>query len=183
MTTPGGDTPLTPAEALVLLDPDKPQGRTALKLTLMDLLARRVLTLDRRVRKGFLGTTERADRFFFTLDGTRRAGKARMFWPSCPRCARQGQGAGAPMREFVRHAREVFGADFSGYQKRYVLPALVERGLLFRARRGLCVFLVTRHRHTPGGEDARRRVERQMAAARSPRSTWTATPRGPPRWR
>ena len=46
------DASLTAAEALILLEPNKAQGKTALKLTLLELLAQRLLTVHRQDRAG-----------------------------------------------------------------------------------------------------------------------------------
>ncbi len=52
---------LTVAEALVLQAPQKAQGRAALKLTMMDLLARLALSLHQEVTKGRLGMTRKTE--------------------------------------------------------------------------------------------------------------------------
>src|SRR5262245_57021213 len=47
------DAPLSAAEALILLEPNKAQGKAALKLTLLEMLAQRRLTVKRQDRTGF----------------------------------------------------------------------------------------------------------------------------------
>ena len=47
------DAPLTAAEALILLEPNKAQGKAALKLTLLEMLAQRRLTVKRQDPTGF----------------------------------------------------------------------------------------------------------------------------------
>lgn len=168
MSNEANTPPLTAAEALVLRDPNKAQGREALKLTLMELLARRAVHLRQEERKGFLGRVQRTGYVQLAPDARERAPRRAHVQAVLDAVAAAGSAGGATMAQLVAQARKVFGADLSGYQARYVRPALVELGLLEeRKEKSLLVFSVTRYRHTPAGEAALRRVEDQVAQARS----------------
>ena len=62
--------------------------------------------------------------------------------------------------------RQAFGSDFSGFQKKHVLPILGGRGLLEKVKeKFLVIFSVTRYRHTLNGEAVKWRLEEQMRQA------------------
>jgi hypothetical protein len=158
---------LTVAEALILREPNKQQGRAALKLTLIDLLARQALILRREERKGLVGRFLKRDYVQLAADAAQRA-------PDRPhvRAVLNALNAaearrGATIGQLVAKARKRFGADLSGFQTNYVLPALVGRGLLevYKAR-VLLLFSSTRYRHTPEGTAMLRQIEEQIAQAR-----------------
>jgi hypothetical protein len=175
--------PLTPAEALALLDPQQPQNRLALKLTLKDLVARRVLRVEQRPRAG--GKTE-TYLFAGPAPAANLPPHAQVVHDLIAQ-TRAMEGGVATMTYVAKTARTRFGPDLSGFGKNYVLPALVARGLLeVRQEKVLWLFPVTRIRHTPAGEQAKRELEATLERARAlPASSPTTRfrpPGPPPRW-
>ncbi len=157
-------SPLTAPEALILRNPNQPQGREALKLALTELLARRILTMRHEEKKGFLGSVQ-------SIDLLQRTPEASQQLPTgSPLQAVLGllSGAGMEMNQVVEQAQKTFGSDFSGFQQNHILPALVKRGLLETCtEKVLWVIPVTRYCHTPTGELTRQRLETQITQAHS----------------
>lgn len=161
---------LTAAEALVLQNPQLAQGRAALKLTMMELLARRIVTMHHDERKGMFGRTQRTDYLEIAPDATQRTRDAAahvrsvvdMLW------AADTKGQGATMTSVVAQARKTFGADLSSFQNKHVLPMLIERGLLesYQAKR-LGIFNTTKYRHTTQGETVRQQLVGHLEQARA----------------
>jgi hypothetical protein len=159
---------LTVAEALVLREPNKQQGRAALKLTLMDLLTRGALVQRREQRKGLLGRFLKTEYLQLAPDAAQRAPDRPHVRAVLDALATVGAANGATIGQIVAQARKSFGTDLSRFQTKHVLPALIERGLLeaYKAR-VLLLFSATRYRHTPAGAAALREVEERIAQARA----------------
>ena len=157
--------PLTPAEALALLDPQQPQNRLALKLTLKDLVARRVLRVEQRPG----ARPKDKPQTVLSAGPAPAADLAPHAHALRELVASAGGGSGeAAMADVAKAARTRFGPDLSGFGKNYVVPALVARGLLeARQEKMLWLFPVTRLRHTPAGETAKRELEATLEQARA----------------
>lgn len=155
--------PLTAPEALILLNPNQPQGREALKLALTELLARRIITLRQEQRSGFLGSVQNTDLLQAAPDASQRlAGET----PLQAALNLLTPGIEMEMSQVVQQAHQAFGADLSGFQKQVILPALVQRGLLETCtQKVLWVIPVTRYCHTTNGTITKERLENQMAQA------------------
>ena len=158
---------LTAAEALVLQNPHKAQGRAALKLTMMELLARRVLSLRPEEKRGLLGRTRKTEYLRLDPNAARFAQ-----YPHVRAVVEVIAGAGKPgteptMQEVVANARKTFGTDLARYQSAYVIPALEQRGLVEATRhKVLGVFPSTRYQRTTEGDVALQQLESNMDAAR-----------------
>lgn len=159
---------LSVAEALVLQDPNKEQGRAALKLTMMELLARGILTLRHEESKGRLGRTRKTEYVEIGADAAKRV-------PHYPHVrvvldtirSASMTGSGTTMQRLVVQARKVFGSDLSRFRSHYVMPALVQRGLLEAyEQKVLFVFSKSRYRHTPAGESVLQQLQARLAQAR-----------------
>jgi hypothetical protein len=159
---------LTVAEALVLREPNKQQGRAALKLTLIDMLARGALVLRRKERKILLGGFLKAEYLQVAPDAVRRVPNRPHVRAVLNVLTNVRAEKGATIGQIVAKARQRFGADFAGFQTKHVLPALVGRGLLegYKAR-VLLLFSTTLYRHTPEGTAVLRHIEEQIAQARA----------------
>ena len=163
--------PLTPAEVLVLLDPNRPQGAAALKVTLLWLLASGFLhtkAIDHKSAALGLSWTEI---HLGVLPFAAHAAGALPAHASCiVEMVRLAEAAGEnSMPQIVRHAAaRVFKDDFELFRRDLVVPALVSRRLIepydetsFR--------LFTRHRFRPtaAGEAERRRLQSLLDRAAS----------------
>jgi len=161
------DASLTAAEALILLEPNKAQGKTALKLTLLELLAQRLLTVHRQDRAGVWGIPRNVD-LLQCAPGASEPVSMRSHVRNVLHVLRiAGASRGIPMKQVVTAIREEFGTNLSGFQTRHLVPELVARGLLAAYQRQIFrVFRRTRYRCTPSGEAARSQLEGQLAQAR-----------------
>jgi uncharacterized membrane protein YgcG len=159
---------LTAAELLVLRDPNRTGGQQALKLTLMELLARQGLTLRREERRGLLGSVQTTE----YLDRAPDAGRSAVGTPHIVAAlevvsAAAGPEEGASVEAVVRQAQLRFGGGMAKYVAEYVRPELVARGLLEeRAERMLLIFPVRRHRHTAAGEQVLRQLSERIERGR-----------------
>jgi len=150
---------LTPAEALVLLDPTIKQGRNPFKLSLMWLLAQKHLVASEQRIGWFKKRTTR-------LQPGPRAGQ-----PLSPdlqavmdtvRDAHTGL-----MDAVVAAAVQRYGHNLLGFQTGIIYPALCRRGLIQLTRERFLYFS-TRERwsHTPAGKAMCARLEALMEDAR-----------------
>src|SRR5262247_2485204 len=113
---PAAHLPLTAAEALILLEPTKAQGKAALKLTLLELLAQRLLTVYRQERRGFLGRRRNIDLLQCTPEATQRVPPRAHVRAVLRALSTAGGSRGIPMKRVVTAMRKAFGADLAGYQ-------------------------------------------------------------------
>lgn len=156
-----GHSALSPAEALLLLDPEKTRPREALKVSLMALLAQRKLQIDEHAGKGFLGRRTSTTR----LSANASNGREAPHETSLLQIVRASQPV--TMDDFVADAKRSYGQDFSGFTKQYVAPALIGRGLLREAIEPFLFFFKRRRlRPTAAGDIERARLEGLMAQAR-----------------
>ncbi len=159
---------LTAAEILVLLNPNKTQGREAFKLSLMELLARGVIDLRKEEIKGFWGRTQTIDHIRITPGALGQSSVKPHLHLILGLLSRDPSGPGLTMKNLIQAAGVKFGNDFGGFQKDRLLPELVEQGLLeARQEKALWVFPVTRYRLTQKGEAIKQQLEDQIERARS----------------
>lgn len=155
--------PLSPAETLVLLEPDAKKGREAVKVSLLHLVMRGLVRLRQEERKGFFG---RCSTVTCLASGTAAPDPAE----AVPLLAviRAAEAKGGTMAEFVNEAQREYGSDLDGFRRRHVLPALLGRGLVEERReRWLGLFNRTRLRHTPAGAAEKARIEGLMEQGRT----------------
>ncbi len=162
-------SPLTAAEALVLQNPQLNQGRAALKLTLMELLARRIVTMRRDERKGMFGRTQHTDYLELAPDAAQRIPDVAHVRSVIEMIrAADKKGYDATMLEVISQARKTFGADLAAYHSKHVVPNLIGRGLIeaYQAKR-LGIFTTTKYRHTAQGETVRQQLAAHLEQARA----------------
>ncbi len=169
MNTPMTITSLSAAEALVLQNPQVAHGRAAIKLTLMELRARRIVTMCHEEKKVRFGRVQRTDYLQVAEQGQQV-----MQPPSASGAvvdmlrAAGALGTGVTMPQVVQQARRSFGSDLSGFQQKHLLPALVQRGLLETyQKKVLGLFPKTRYRHTPAGESMGQALRAHLEQART----------------
>ena len=119
------DAPLTPAEAAVLLAPNLGNGAAAVKATLLFLLVTGVLRMETVEEPGFF----------------RRRKVARLKIAAAPKNAppevavlldlvRAAEAEGGKVKDVAKRAQKAFGAGCPQFSVKFILPALVARGLL-----------------------------------------------------
>ena len=161
--------PLTAPEALVLLNPNQEQSRTALKLAMTELLARRLMSMRSEEEKGFLGFKQKTDFIQLAPTATQKLADLPVLQVISATLDKVGEvSREVSMAQFIQQAYKDFGYDFSSFQAKHILPALVEKGLLEpRQEKMLLLFRVTRYDYTPAGEALKQQLDDQMAQART----------------
>lgn len=155
--------PLTPAEARVLLDPDKVPGREVVRTALMHLAALGHLRAEPVTRRswGFTSTTP-------YLHGTGRdpAELPPHLRVLLDALALPASDAGLAPNEVVQRLQKAFQAGYGRYVADHLRRPLVKRGLL-RAREEpvLRIFSRVRHHPTEQGERLRADLQERVRAA------------------
>lgn len=150
--------PLSPAEARVLLDPDRLPGREAVRTALMHLAALGHLRAESTTRRSW-GVTSATIR----LHGTGRGvgGLPAHLRVLLDALALPADGSAGPApTEVVHRLQKAFGYDYGRYVDPQLRSPLVERGLL-RAEETRVAGLFRRVRHHPTAEGERLRTELQ----------------------
>ena len=152
---------LTPAEAMLLLEPRSGLSTRLFKLSAMGLLMRRVLRAQSVQKTGWRarGTEMRIQAFPGPALPAHEAAVVEVV-----RVAARKNAQGATALEVVAAARKTFGASLDSYRKAQVLPALVGRGLIEMKRGGL--FRFKRATLTPAGEAAQAELKALLDRAR-----------------
>lgn len=155
-------TDLTPAEAMVLLDPQRNQGREAFKISLMWLLAQHHLTATAIPGRWFGKPSTQLSR------GPRAGARLP---PDLQAVMSTVAAAGTGlMNDVVKEARTRFGADLGRFLNDFVHPSLLGRGLVrsFEEKSRVLFIPITRARHerTPAGEALARQIETLFEDAR-----------------
>lgn len=160
---------LTVPEVLVLQNPQAAQGRAALKLTLIELLARRIVTMRHEEKKSRFGRTQRTDYLQLDSANIHHAPDAAPIRAVIEMLQAAGaSGAGATMNQIVQQAQRSFGKDLSGFQQKQVLPSLMSRGLVESyQKKVLGLFPSTRFRPTATGETLRQQVAANLEQAKA----------------
>lgn len=151
-------TSLSPAEALLLLKPNRTPSTRTLRVTLLSLLVKGILRIEERIEPGFF----RNRKVPHLLVVPAQTPAAPPHVAAVINVVRGAQFAGGRIRDVVQRAQDEFGTGCGGYNSRLIIPSLVERGLL-EARR---VLFVRTWRATPAGEAERRRIEADIDRAR-----------------
>ncbi len=150
---------LTPAEAMVLLDPRAERGREAFKVSLMWLLAQH-----------HLKATEIPALWFKrkTTQQTRGPQAGAMLPPDLKAVMMTVQAAATGiMDDIVKAAPKRFGAKLDGYQNDFLYPSLLSRGLLRRTETTRLMFFTRQtYDRTSAGREVCRQIESLFEDAR-----------------
>ncbi|HKM88417.1 MAG TPA: hypothetical protein VJX48_07415 [Xanthobacteraceae bacterium] len=149
--------PLSPAEATVLLSPNLIKGRSAVKATLLLLLATGVLRIEETEEPGFFRNKKIAH--------LRIAAEPKNAPPEVAALldvVRAAQAEGGKIKDVVKLAEKAFGPACTQFSVKFIIPALIARGLLLKKK-----FLFSHiFRLTPAGvaEQARLKSDLYKAA-------------------
>ncbi len=150
--------PLSPAEALFLLKPNRTSGLRTIRVTLLSLLVKGVLRIEEQEKPGL-----------FRARKVPHVRVVPVVTPAAPshvaaliEVVRAAQADGGTIADVVKRATKEFGAACAQFNTRFIVPALIERGLIFERR---IAFIRTYHA-TPAGDAERWRIEDDIDKAR-----------------
>lgn len=158
-------TPLSAAEALVLLKLPRFEAAKAVKIGLMGLLAQGVVRARQETKETFFGRRRPVVHL-----GLSPSAPVILPPPSASLVAvvKAAEAGGGTMRALVGQAQSAYGRTLVNFVQYHVGPSLVARGLAeARETRVLWVYRLTRFHPTAAGEAERRRLEAAMQAART----------------
>lgn len=158
---------LTASESLVLLEPNKDQGKAALKLTLKELLVRKCLIIHREDEAPLFGIIRHTDYLQIRPEAVQRASKSRHVQTVLQLLEKNCKNGMLAMNKVASQFRNAFGVNLSLYQAKYIIPELMDYGLLEAQKlKVLGIFSRTNYRYTPQGEALRSRLLGQIAEVR-----------------
>jgi hypothetical protein len=150
--------PLSPAESLFLLKPNRTPARETVKVTLLSLLAQGAVRME-----------EQATRRFFRTKKTvyvRPTGKRAALPPHAAALldlVQAAQGDAGSMTDFVKRVQKAYGKNLEGFNRDFIVPSLLARGLIEERR----VLLFRTHKRTPAGDAEESRIASEIARART----------------
>ena len=117
---------LSPAEALVLLKPNRPAALESVKVTLLWLSAQGLLRIEEETKRTFLGSKRIA-----WVQPTGRECAA--LWPeaaSVMAVVSEAHACGGMLEYLAKRARHTYGNEFTGFLSQFIMPSLARRELL-----------------------------------------------------
>jgi hypothetical protein len=117
---------LSPAEALVLLKPNRPADLESVKVTLLWLSAQGLLRIEEETKRTFLGSKR-----IVWVQPTGRECAA--LWPeaaSVMAVVSEAHACGGMLEYLAKRARPTYGNEFTGFLSQFIMPSLARRELL-----------------------------------------------------
>ena len=148
---------LSPAEAVVLLQPNVANGLKAIKVTLLQMLSKGILRIEVSEKPGLIGV-----RHVPHLRIVREPADAPYDARAALDIVRAAQADDGELKAVVKRASKAWGAAALRFVTEWVRPALIARGLLLEKP---LLFIRTYH-PTPAGETERIRLQADLAKAR-----------------
>jgi hypothetical protein len=155
--------PLTAPEALVLMSLPRFSAQKALKVGMLELLARGVLSIEMRERHGFFRT--KRDVHIHLVSGAPMPPSR--IATTLLRMVRFAEPSEGVITDIVAQSIREYGRGFSRFVTQYVVPCLAARGLAESRRKRILLVPVTRFYRTPAGEAEAARLEAAMREARA----------------
>lgn len=159
--------PLSPAEAVVLRNPNLPAGLLAIKVTLLLLLTKGVLKLEQVETPGFFGP-KKVPHLRIAADPKDAPPEARALLD----VVRAAQADGGKIADVIKRASKDWGNGCPLFVDKLVRPSLFARGLLTEKK---VLFARTFHA-TDAGKAERDRIAADLAKARDIPSLLTSDP-------
>jgi hypothetical protein len=150
--------PLTPAESLFLLKPNRTPARETVKVTLLSLLAQGAVRMEEQETRRFFGKKK--------IVYVRPTGKRAALPPHASALldlVHAAQGSSGTMADLVTRAQKRFGAQLAGFNRDFIVPALLSRGLIEEGR----ILLFRTYKRTPAGDAEESRIASDIARART----------------
>jgi hypothetical protein len=148
--------PLSPAEATVLLAPNLLQGAAAFRATLLFLLTAGVLRIEEIEAAGLVRSKKVAHVRIVAEPKDPPAEMAAVL-----DVVRAAQPDGGKVTDVVKHARKTFSANCAQFSVRFIIPALIARGLLIKKKLWFSHYFSL----TPEGEAAQARIKSDLSKA------------------
>jgi hypothetical protein len=148
--------PLSPAEATVLLSPNLVKGHSAVKATLLLLLATGVLRIEGTEQPGIFRTKKIAH--------LRIAAAPKNAPPEVTALldvVRAAQAEGGKIKDVVKLAGKTFGPACMQFSLKFIIPALIARGLLLKKK----ILFTHFFRLTPAGAAEQARIKSDLFKA------------------
>ena len=160
-------TPLSPAEAVVLLRPNVANGLKCIKVTVLLLLSKGVLKLEQTEKPGLFGTKKIPH-----LRIAKEPQNAPVDVRATLDIVRAAQADDGRLPELVKRASKAWGAACLRFVTEVIRPSLIARGLLAEKQ----LLFIRVYHPTPAGEAERKRLEADLAKAREIPSLLTSDP-------
>jgi hypothetical protein len=150
--------PLSPAESLFLLKPNRTPARETVKVTLLSLIAQGAVRIEEQKTRRFFGTKKTV----YVRPTAKRAALP-------PQAAalrdlvQVAQGDSGSMTDLVKRVQRAYGTNLAGFNRDFIVPALRSRGLI---EEGRILFFKT-YKRTPAGDAEESRIAGDIARART----------------
>jgi hypothetical protein len=150
--------PLSPAESLFLLKPNRTPARETVKVTLLSLLAQGMVRMEERQVRRLFGKKKTAYMWPRNIVGPIPSHAAALL--DLVRAAQDDTGS---MADFARRAQKAYGANLEKFNRDFIVPALLSRGLIAESR----ILIFRTYKHTPAGDAEESRIAADIARART----------------
>jgi hypothetical protein len=149
--------PLSPAESLFLLKPNRTPARETVKVTLLSLLAQGMVRMEERQTRWLLGKKKTV--YIWPRD---IAGPLPPHATALLDLVRDAQDDTGSMSDFAKRAQKAYGPNLARFNRDFIVPALLSRGLIEERR----VLLFKTYKRTPTGDAEESRISAEIARAR-----------------
>jgi hypothetical protein len=150
--------PLSPAESLFLLKPNRTPARETVKVTLLSLIAQGMVRMEERQTRRFF-----AKRKTVYMWPRNIAGHLPPHATALLDLVRAAQDDTGSMADFAKRAQKAFGANLEKFNRDFIVPALLLRGLIEESR----ILIFRTYKRTLAGDAEESRIAGDIARART----------------
>jgi hypothetical protein len=150
--------PLSPAESLFLLKPNRTPARETVKVTLLSLLAQGMVRMEERQTRRFFGKKKTVYMWPRNIAGHLPPHAIALL--DIVRAAQDDTGS---MADFAKRAQKDYGANLEAFNRDFIVPALLLRGLIEERR----VLIFRTYKRTTAGDAEESRIASDIARART----------------
>jgi hypothetical protein len=150
--------PLSPAESLFLLKPNRTPARETVKVTLLSLLAQGKVRMEERETRWLFG--KKKTTYMWPRNISRSIPPHAAALLDLVRAAQDDTGS---MADFAKRAQKAYGANLEKFNRDFIVPALLSRGLIEESR----ILIFRTYKRTPAGDTEESRIAGDIARART----------------
>ncbi len=150
--------PLSPAESLFLLRPNRTPARETVKVTLLSLLAQGRVRMEERQTRWLFGKKKTV-----YMSPRDIAGRLPPHAATLLDLVRAAQADTGSMADFAKRAQKAYGPNLARFNSDFIVPALLSRGLIEERR----ILLFKTYKRTPAGDAEESRIAGDIARARA----------------